>query len=338
MKKVLLTGISGFIGQHCAAELLKQGYAVRGSLRSMSKAEAITNNIKKEVDPQGRLEFCELNLLQDEGWDAAIAGCDFLMHVASPFVSAVPKDENELIKPAVDGTLRAVKAAKKAGIKRVVLTSSMVAMLGDVVGDKNINENSWTNPKAKNATAYLKSKVLAEKSAWEFIENQSGPDKMELVTIHPGPVYGPPLSNNLSGESMSTFSNILTGKIPMVPQAGINMSDVRDVARIHVDALENDKAAGNRFIVASEKAHTFLDLAQVLKAEGYSKVKTNKAPNFFIKFMAHFSSDMKGMLPYVGKIYEGDVKKTMKTFDWKPIPLKQMALDTAVSVDRILKG
>ncbi|UTW61529.1 aldehyde reductase [bacterium SCSIO 12741] len=338
MKKVLLTGISGFIGQHCAAELLKQGYAVRGSLRSLSKSEAITNTIKKEVDPKGNLEFCELNLLKDEGWDEAMDGVDFLMHVASPFVSKVPKDENELIKPAVEGTQRAMKAAKKAGIKRVVLTSSMVAMLGDVVGDKNINENSWTNPKAKNATAYLKSKVLAEKSAWDFIKDQGGSDPMELVTIHPGPVYGPPLSNNLSGESMTTFSEMLLGKIPMVPQAGINMSDVRDVARIHVQALENAQAAGHRFIVASEKAHTFQDLAQTLKTGGYEKVKTGLAPNFFIRLMANFSSDMKGMLPYVGKIYEGDISNTMKTFDWKPITLKKMALDTAVSVERILEG
>ena len=151
MKKVLLTGISGYIGLHCAVELIKQGYAVKGSIRSLSKSESVTNNIKKFVDPKGQLEFCALDLLDDAGWDKAVSDCDFVMHVASPFISKIPKDENELIKPAVEGTQRALKAAHKAGIKRVVLTSSMVAMLGDVVGDERINHNSWTNVSAKNA-------------------------------------------------------------------------------------------------------------------------------------------------------------------------------------------
>ena len=128
MKKVLLTGISGYIGQHCAVELLKSGYAVKGSIRSFAKAPKIESIIAKEVDPKGNLEFCELNLLDDKGWDEAVSDVDFVMHVASPFVSKIPKDENELIKPAVEGTQRALKAAHKAGIKRVVLTSSMVAM------------------------------------------------------------------------------------------------------------------------------------------------------------------------------------------------------------------
>ena len=128
-KKVLLTGISGYIGNHCAVELLKNGYSVRGSVRNLSKTEQVINSIKNEVDPKDNLEFCELNLLSDDGWDEAVKGCDFVMHVASPFINIEPKDENEYIRPAVDGTMRALKAAKSAGIKRVVLTSSMVSML-----------------------------------------------------------------------------------------------------------------------------------------------------------------------------------------------------------------
>jgi dihydroflavonol-4-reductase len=129
MKKVLLTGISGYIGNHCAVELLKNGYSVKGSVRNLSKTEQVINSIKNEVDPKDNLEFCELNLLSDDGWDEAVKGCDFVMHVASPFINIEPKDENEYIRPAVDGTMRALKAAKSAGIKRVVLTSSMVSML-----------------------------------------------------------------------------------------------------------------------------------------------------------------------------------------------------------------
>lgn len=331
MKKVLVTGISGYIGQHCAAELLKKGYAVKGSVRSLSKTDAVTNGIKTVVDPKGNLEYCELNLLKDEGWDKAMEGCDYVLHVASPYVSSEPKDENDLIKPAVEGTQRALKSAKKAGIKRVVLTSSVASMLGDINGS-DINQDSWTNVNAKNATAYLKSKTLAEKSAWDFINAQEGENKLELVVVNPGPVYGPTLSGNLSGESMNMFKNMITGKMPMLPKAAVNMSDVRDVAAIHVQALENEKANGKRFIVTTEKAHAFQEMAQILKSNGYDKVSTKLAPNFLLKFMSNFSSELKGMRPFIGNTFNGDVSETMKTFNWKPIPLEKTVLDTAESV------
>ncbi len=332
MKKVLLTGISGYIGLHCAVELLKKGYAVKGSIRNLSKSQALTETIKKQIDPNGNLEFCELDLLNDNGWEEAVADCDFVMHVASPFFSKVPKDENELIKPAVDGTLRALKAAHKAGIKRVILTSSMVAMLGEVMGDNNITQKSWTNTNAKYATAYLKSKTLAEKSAWDFVKNK----EIELVTIHPGPVYGPTLSNNLSGESMTLFKRIITGELKQMINASINMSDVRDVAKIHVSALENEQAGGHRFIVATEIAHSYHEITKLLKLKGYEKVGTKVAPDFMVKLLANFNSEMKGMLPYVGKKYEGDVSKTKTTFNWEPIPFEKMVLDTAESVNQVL--
>ena len=336
MNKVLVTGISGYIGQHCAAELLKNGYAVRGSLRSLSKTEAITKAIQSVVDPKGNLEYCELDLLSDSGWDKAMQGCDFVLHVASPFVIRQPKDENELIKPAVEGTLRALKAAKKAGVKRLVLTSSLVAMLGEAKGDLLINHDSWTNVKAKGISAYVKSKTLAEKAAWEFIELQEGDHKLELVTIHPGPVYGPSLSENLSGESMSMFKDIVSGKMPLIPQSAINMSDVRDVAEIHVKALENKEAGGKRFIVSSESAHTFQALVQILKNGGYDKVSTKLAPNFFLKFMAKFNRDLKGMLPFIGNTFTADISETMKVFNWKPIPFKKTILDTASAVKAVM--
>jgi dihydroflavonol-4-reductase len=334
MKKVLLTGISGYIGLHCAVELLKQGYIVKGSIRSLSKAEKVTNTIKKFIDPKGALEFCELDLLIDEGWDEAVSDCDFVMHVASPFFSKIPKDENELIKPAVEGTLHALKAANKAGIKRVVLTSSMVAMLGDITGDENINQSSWTNVNAKNATAYLKSKTLAEKSAWEFVKNK----QLELVTIHPGPVYGPTLSNDLSGESMHLFKRIITGELKQMIYTSINISDVRDVARIHVQALENEQAKGQRIIVATETAHSYQAITKLLKANGYEKVGTGVVPNFMVKLLANFNSEMKGMLPYVGKKYEANLNATKSIFNWEPIPFDKMVLDTAKSVNNVLNG
>ena len=337
MKKVLVTGISGFVGQHCAAELLKKGYAVRGSVRSLSKTDEVINGITKQIDPKGNLEFCELDLMKDEGWDTAMEGCDFVLHVASPFVVKVPKDENELIKPAVDGTLRALKAAKKAGIKRLVLTSSTVAMHGGQSGIIKINQDSWTNVNAKNVTAYFKSKTLAEKSAWEFIKNQTGGTKLELVVVNPGPIYGPTLTGNLATEAMDFFKKLITGKVPMLPQAYTVMSDVRDVATIHVQALENEKANGKRFIVTTEKPHAIQEIAQILKSNGFDKVSTKLAPTFLLKFIAKFNDEMKGMLPFVGNTIEADVSSTMKTFSWKPIPFEKTVLDTAKSVEQVIK-
>jgi dihydroflavonol-4-reductase len=336
MKKVLVTGISGYIGQHCAAELLKKGYSVRGSVRSSSRIDEVINGIKKIVDPKENLEFFELDLMKDEGWEKAMEGCDFVLHVASPYVASEPKNEDDLIKPAVEGTQRALKAAKKAGVKRMILTSSMVSMLGDANGSININQDSWTNVNAKNVSAYSKSKTLAEKNAWDFINSQQGDYKLELVVVNPGPVYGPTLSGNLSGESMSMFKNLITGKMPMLPKASINMSDVRDIASIHVQALENEKANGKRFIVTTEKAHSFQEMAQILKSNGYDKVSTRLAPNFLLKFMANFNADLKGMRPFIGNTFNADVSDTMKTFNWKPISLKKTVLDTAKSVEEFM--
>jgi dihydroflavonol-4-reductase len=338
MKKVLVTGISGYIGQHCAAELLKQGYSVRGSVRSLTRTDEVINGIKKVIDPKGNIEFCELNLLKNEGWDKAMEGCDFVLHVASPYVAKEPRNENDLIKPAVEGTERALRAAQKSGIKRLVLTSSMVSMLGDANGSINIDQNSWSNVNAKHASAYLKSKTLAEKSAWDFINNQQGDNKLELVVVNPGPVYGPTLSGNLSGESMSMFKNLITGKMPMLPKAAINMSDVRDIANIHVKALENDKANGKRFIVATEKAHSFQEIAEILKSNKYNKVSTRLAPNFLLKFMANFNDDLKGMRPFIGNTFNADISSTKKTFNWKPISLEKTVLDTAKSVEEAMKN
>ena len=335
-KKVLLTGISGYIGNHCAVELLKNGYSVRGSVRNLSKSRKVIDSIEKEVDPKGNLEFCELDLLSDDGWDEAMKGCDFVMHVASPFINIEPKDENELIRPAVDGTMRALNAAKKAGVKRVVLTSSMVSMLEDADKSIKVDVKSWTNVKAKNVSAYAKSKTLAEKAAWEFINAQTDDKPMELSVVNPGPVFGPTLSGDLSGASMGMFKQMITGKMPMVPQAAINMSDVRDIAKIHVLALENEKAAGNRFIVTTQEPFAFQELAKVLRSNGYDKVSTRLAPNLILNFIANFNSEVKSMKPFIGKTYNGDVSLTMETFDWKPIPFEKTILDTAKSVESYL--
>jgi dihydroflavonol-4-reductase len=335
-KKVLLTGISGYIGNHCAVELLKNGYSVRGSVRNLSKKEAVIEAINKKIDPKDNLEFCELDLLEDKGWDKAMEGCEFVLHVASPYVMIEPKDENEYIKPAVEGTLRALEAAKKSGVKRVVLTSSMVSMLENADKSINIDYNSWTNVKAKNISAYAKSKTLAERSAWDFIKKQNEENPMQLSVVNPGPVFGPTLSGNLEGASMGMFKNMILGKMPMVPKSSINMSDVRDVAKIHVLSLENKNANGKRFIVTTEKPYAFQELAQILKSNGYDKVSTKLAPNFLLKFIGNFDREARSMRAFIGKTYNGDISSTIETFDWKPISVEKTVLDTAKSIEGLI--
>ncbi|NJB84183.1 NAD-dependent epimerase/dehydratase family protein [Wenyingzhuangia aestuarii] len=336
MKKVLVTGISGYVGLHAAVELLKNGYSVKGSVRNLSKRDELTRAIRKEVEPNGNLEFCELNLLKDEGWAEAMQDCDYVLHIASPYVASEPKDENELIKPAIEGTQRALNFAKKAGVKRVVLTSSIVAMFGDANKSLNIEQDTWTNPNAKNMSAYVKSKTLAEKSAWDFIETQKGNNKLELVVINPGPIWGPTLSDKLSGESMNIVKDMITGKMPMLAKVRINMSDVRDIANIHVKALENEKANGQRFVVATENPYSFKEMAQILKSNGNAKVSTLEGPNFLLKFMSNFNSDLKGMKPFIGNTYDADVSKTKEVFNWKPISFEKSVLDTVQSVKQRL--
>lgn len=334
-KRVLLTGVSGFVGQHCAVELLKNGYIVRGSIRNISKEKEVREGIAKVIDAKSNLEFCQLDLLSDKGWDNAMEGCDYLLHVASPFVIAEPKDENEMIKPAVEGTLRALNAAKKAGVKKVVLTSSTVAMAGDKKKN-HLTQESWTNSKTDKVSAYMKSKTLAEKAAWDFYKNQDSSSKMELTVVNPGPIYGPTLTGNLSGASMSMIRDIITGKVPMLPNANYVMSDVRDIAQIHVQAIENDQSNGQRFIVTSEQPYSFLGVASILKENGYKKANPKKAPSFMVKFLSIFSSEMKGMLPFVDSTVSADISQTKKTFNWQPIPFEKTIIDTAKSIQALL--
>jgi len=210
-------------------------------------------------------------------------------------------------------------------------------LLGDADKSIPMNQSTWTNVDAKNVSAYAKSKTLAEKSAWKFIKEQDKSNPLELVVVNPGPVFGPTLSGDLTGASMGMYRDLISGKMPMLPQAAINMSDVRDIAKIHVLALENKAANSQRYIVATEKAYSFQEMAQIMKNNGYDKVSTKLAPNFLLRFMANFNRDLKSMLGFIGKTYTGDVGPTMKTFDWKPYDFESTVIDTAKSVQEAMK-
>jgi dihydroflavonol-4-reductase len=321
-KRVLLTGINGYVGQHVAAELLRQGYEVIGTVRSRAKSESVKSALSKVVSID-KLSLVEVDLLSDSGWDAAMVGCDFVAHVASPFSVAEPKDERELIDPAVEGTKRVLTAAKFAGVKRVVLTSSIVAMTAGKPSGL-YGPDAWSDVNA-NIGAYAKSKTLAERAAWEIVAEGS----MELVVINPGFILGPPLGAPGTGVSETMISNLIAGKMPMIPDVAMGMVDVRDVARLHVAALSAEGASGKRFIAASEQPVAMAEVANILKSGGYTKVSTRKAPNFAIKAMGLIDREARAMAPQLGKKISYDNHETFGILGWKPTQLKTTFLEMA---------
>ena len=334
-EKVLLTGISGYIGLNCAHQLLESSYSVIGSVRSHSKKEEVLRSLINAGIDTSNLSFVELDLTKDRGWDQALHGCDYLMHTASPFPIANPKREREIIEPAVDGTLRALRAAEKNGLKRVVLTSSIVAIMG---GKKQgtITPDHWPNLQAKDLNTYAKSKTLAAQAAWDFIKDSEVDNPPELVSINPGGVFGPAIGDNLSGTSMSMASLMLQGKIPLVPDAAFPMVDVRDVAKLHVAALKIEKAANQRFIAAESKPRSFQEIGAILNKLGYTGPSTRLAPNLLLKLLSYFDREAEGMLGFLGMKVYADNSATKEVFNWEPLPFKQSIKDTATFIESLI--
>ena len=333
MKTVLLTGASGYIGKHIALQLLNQGYSVRASVRSLSKSDevrgAVLPHLIDKTKLDSRLTFVELDLEKDAGWDAALIDIDVLMHTASPFPIASPKDENELIRPAVDGTLRALKAAHNAGVHRVILTSSMAAIYGcDLpAGKTEYDETLWTDVSHPiGRVPYTKSKTLAEKAAWDYVKNSA--PKIALTTINPVLVLGAPLDKNF-GSSISVVERILKGKDPMLPDIRFAIVDVKDVALMHVAAITNDATKGERLLASSE-TYSFVQIAKVLKSiYPKSKVKTTQAPSPLIKFLSLFDAEIKAVLPLLGKPVLVSAAKAKRVLGISFIPVQVTVRDSA---------
>ena len=334
MDKVLVTGASGYIALHCISELLKKGYAVKGSLRNLDREEEVRSSIKKEV-ADANLEFCKLNLLSDDGWQDAMQGCDYLLHMASPFITYEPKNENDLIRPAKEGTLRALKFAKDAGVKKVVLTSSVAAI---AYGHKKpiCGPSDWSDIN-QNIGAYTKSKTIAERAAWDFINSQEQKN-MTMTTIHPGLVLGPLLSNDIDGASADIMNKLITGQFPGNPNLNFTIVDVRDVALLHVKAISSDESNGKRCLTTSKDYLHMSKLSSILRKGGYKKAPSKNIPNFIVKFLALFSSEMKGVARNLDRKYEVDISETISLFNWKPIEIKKTILDMAASVQNILEN
>lgn len=333
MITVLLTGASGYIGKHIALQLLNQGYNVRASVRSLTKSDevkaALSPHLLDSKALNSQLSFVELDLEKDSGWEAALKGVDVLMHTASPIPISSPKDENDLIRPAVDGTLRALNAAKSSGVKRVILTSSNAAVYGcDLpAGKSQYDETMWTDVNHPiGRVAYTKSKTLAEKAAWDFVNNQA--PEIELTTINPVLVLGAPLDKNF-GSSISVVERILKGKDPMLPDLKFSVVDVRDVARMHVESIKNNSTKGERILAASETI-SFVAIAKFLKSiYPKSKAKTAQAPTFLIKFLSNFDGDIKAILPILGKPMITRGEKAKRIFGINFIPVEVTLRESA---------
>ena len=321
----MVTGVTGYIGQHCGAELLRQGYEVVGTIRSMEKAEAVREGIAK-VAPVENLTFVEADLISDEGWDEAMSDCKFVLHVASPFIIADPEDENEMISPAVEGTLRVLSAATAVGVERIVVTSSLIAIIAGKLSG-HYGTDSWSDPNEEIGT-YAKSKTLAEQAAWEFAKAND----IDLVVINPGGVMGPTLTGRVEGESLTMISDIITGKYPLVPDICVGFIDVRDVAKLHVAAMTAAGAVGKRFIASSDEPLHFKEVTGILKNAGYKKASTRQAPKFLLKIMSLFDDQVKGLLPMVGERQTVANEETYEILGWEPTPMDQSLIETAESI------
>ncbi|MFK8056627.1 MAG: SDR family oxidoreductase [Saprospiraceae bacterium] len=332
-KPVLLTGITGYIGSRLAVDLLNRGYAVRGTMRNAAKRDKILPAIKA-LAPTDKLEIVSADLLEADSWNAAVAGCDYVFHVASPYVSYEPKDPNELIKPAVDGTLNVLKAATTAGVKRVVLTSSLAAVgYGlDATPSTPMTEERWTKVDHPDVGSYTKSKTLAERAAWDYVKATNGAP--ELSVINPSGVLGPVLSSASLSATNDFVVQFLQGKIPAMPKIAFDFVDVRDVSELHIHALEDPKAAGERYLAVSGML-SMKELSGIL-GEGFpdykSKLPTRELPNWLVKTMGMFDKNTKVMVGELGKRRLASNQKARDQFGWNPRTPKEAALATGVDV------
>jgi nucleoside-diphosphate-sugar epimerase len=325
-----VTGGSGFVGSWCVIGLLQQGYTVRTTVRHLGRESAVRAAIGKVVDLQNRLSFHAAELTSDTGWDAAASDCDYVLHVASPVAVSEPKNANELIVPARDGTRRVVGAALKAGVKRVVLTSS-VAAASPRAGARESDETVWTDLADPKVSAYSRSKTLAERTAWDLIGASGG--ATTLATVNPSVVLGPVLSRDFSA-SVQLVQRLLSGRAPGLPRLGFSFVDVRDVADLHIRAMTAPEAAGQRFIAAGDFAW-IADLAALLRArlgDAANKVPTRKVPDLVVRVAALFDKSLAGLAPRLGERRAFTSAKAQKMLGWRPRSLEETVLDCARSL------
>lgn len=331
-RRVLVTGISGFLGGHVALALLKRGYMVRGSLRDLSRAKKVHTTLQEAGADTARLEFCSLDLLDDAGWADAAEGCQYLQHIASPFVLTMPKDENALIGPAVDGTRRALRAALDAGHERIVLTSSVAAIDG---GHRDYRQpltpGDWTQTDGPRVNAYAKAKTLAEKSAWALVEAEG--QRNRLAVINPGTMLGPLLDDD-PGTSASVIQRLLKGEMPMIPNLILPYVDVRDVAEAQVAAMTAPEAGGHRHIVTNPCV-PMGEIAQMLRdkiPERAATIPKRQLPSFMAAILKRFDASLRDSSTYLGVPRRYDGSSGIALLGHPLIPTDDALLTTARSL------
>jgi len=330
--KILVTGANGFIGLHTVLHFLKRGYSLCATVRTQEQGEKVRQTLAKHTNTQ-RLQFISADLTKEDGWNEAAAGCDFVLHLASPFPAEAPKDENELILPAREGTLRVLRAAQRAGVKRVVLVSSIAAVTGGHEKENRaFNESDWTDT-SKTGYAYAKSKTLAERAAWEFIRSAENRNCMELVSVNPSNVFGPVL-NNRHHTSTEWFGTLLRREIPGLTRTQLNLVDVRDLVDMIEKAVITPDAAGRRFLAngASISLQEFaLILDRNFASRGY-RVPTRVLPDWLVRFFAIFIPKTRPVVDTLGWNHSLSTEQARSVLTWQPRPHEETILAMAQSM------
>jgi nucleoside-diphosphate-sugar epimerase len=334
---VLVTGGSGFIGTHCILQLLEAGYRVRTTVRSLKREADVRAMLQSggAAEPGNRLAFFVADLEDDGGWPEAVAGCDYVLHVASPLPPSTPKHEDELIIPAREGTLRVLRAASDAGVRRVVLTSSFSAIgYGHPPQSAPFTEKDWSNLNS-DVAAYPKSKTLAERAAWDFIAREGR--ALELSVINPVGVLGPVLGPDYSA-SILLVQRLMDGAMPGCPRLNFGLVDVRDVADIHLRAMTHPAAKGERFLAAAGDFVWMRDIATVLKnrmGAAAKRVPTRELPNWLVRLAALRDPAIRLITPELGKAKNGSNEKAKRVLGWTPRSNEQAIVATAESLVRL---
>jgi dihydroflavonol-4-reductase len=325
---VLVTGGTGYVAGWCVTELLRRGYAVRTTVRGLAKESAVRRAVPEAGEA---LTVLAADLTADAGWDAAMAGCDYVLHVASPLGITRSKDPDELIVPARDGTLRVLRAAVQAGVRRVVLTSSTAAATPprDSQGSGH-DETVWTDLEAGRHDAYRRSKVISERAAWRFFDDHPG--VTSLATVLPAAVLGPVLTTDNLG-SVQAVDRLLGG-MPGIPKLGMNIVDVRDVADLHIRAMTAPEAARQRFIAVSEFMWLTDVAARLRGALGKQarRVPTRALPNILVRAAALFDPALRAATPLLGREYTHSAEKAKRLLGWNPRPAATTVVDCAQSL------
>ncbi|MBL8549620.1 MAG: aldehyde reductase [Hyphomonadaceae bacterium] len=334
---VLVTGGSGFIATHCIIQLLQSGRWVRASVRSLRRENEVRAMVAVGgADAADRLTFIEADLEDDLRWNVAAAGCDYVLHVASPFPPGVPKHEDELIVPAREGALRVLRAAKLGGVKRVVMTSSFAAIgYGHAPRGRPFTEADWTNLKGRHLSAYVKSKTIAEAAAWDFIARDGG--AMELSVINPVAVLGPVLGQDFS-TSIQLIKRLLEGAMPGLPRFAFGLVDVRDVAELHLRAMTQPEAAGQRFLATNGGFMWVRDIARVLKermGEAAARVPSRAIPDLMVRLAALGDPALAMIAPELGLAKPASNEKARRMLGWRPRSDEEAIVATADSLIRL---